>query len=59
MATDAVLVDDNYLDRRIASPRLLLGVTVASPGMLPAALDRIALLRRQTALRFVECKRWK
>ena len=42
---------------RIASPRLLLGVIVASPGMLPAALDHIAFLPRQTALRFVECKR--
>ena len=44
---------------RIASPRLLLGVTVASSGMLPAAFDRIAFPRWQTAIRFVECKRWK
>ncbi len=47
------------LSPRIASPRLVLGVIVASPGMLPAALDCIAFLRRQTGFRFVECKRWK
>ena len=42
---------------RIASPRSLLGVIVAAPGMLPAAFDCIAFPRRRFALRFVERKR--